>query len=102
MNPVSITLKCLAELLATFFFISTVMLTGNPVLIGAALAAAIAFSASYSGGVLNPAASLALWLKGDLTASHAALYSASQLVAATLAFSFYKLAPKNAGVAVNP
>ncbi len=93
--PVSLTLKCAAEVLGTFFFISVVLLTGNPVLIGVGLAAAVAFSASYSGGVLNPAASLALWFKGDLTTSHTFLYMLSQFAAATLAFSYYKLAPKN-------
>lgn len=99
MNPVSITLKCLAELLGTFFFISVVLLTGNPVLIAASLAGAIALSSAYSGGALNPSASLALWLKGDLTTSHAGLYMISQFVAACLAFGFYKLAPKNAASA---
>jgi glycerol uptake facilitator-like aquaporin len=95
MNPVSLALKCTAEVIGTFVFLSVALLTGNPVLIGAALAGAIAFSASYSGGVLNPAASMALWLKGDLTTTHTAMYMLSQYVGAALAFSYYKLAPKN-------
>ena len=55
------------EFLATFFFLSAILISGQPVLIAAALLGAISFAGPISGGHLNPAVSTAFFMKGDLS-----------------------------------
>ena len=94
-NDTSIMLRVVAEVTATFFFVSVILLTGNPISIAIALAASIFLSNQYSGGHLNPAVSFAMWLKGDLSSSMMILYTLAQLIGATLALIYFRVIPIN-------
>jgi glycerol uptake facilitator-like aquaporin len=88
----------LAEFLGTFFFVSiilfiTTMYPGNivvPLVIGLALALSIYFAFSTSLGSLNPAVSVALYARGDLSGGAAALYIVAELLGAVCAFLWWK------------
>ena len=87
----------LAELLGTFFFVSVILAitttySGNifvPIVIGLALAAAIYFTATSSKGSMNPAVTLALYARGDLSGTSAILYMVAEFTGAALAFLWW-------------
>ena len=57
----------IAEYIGAFFFILAIFASGgNPLIIGAALALVIFLVASISGGHVNPAVSLAMYMNGAL------------------------------------
>ncbi len=89
----SLVLRMIAEFIATFFFLSVVLLTGSPLAIASALMGAVYFSSAYSGGVLNPAASLSLMLTKQLSGTQAGGYVVAQMAAAVAAFAYFKYAP---------
>lgn len=93
----SLTVRLFSEAIATFFFLSVAFLAGNPLSAGVALAAGVMLSSQYSGGVLNPAASLALWLKGDLSVGVALLYSLAQCLGAAAVVLYLKMGPRMLG-----
>ena len=89
----NVTLKSyLAEYIGAFFFILAIFSSGgNPLIIGAALALVIFFIGSVSGGHVNPAVSLVMYLKGDLNPMGLLGYMAAQLFGGASAYYAYKL-----------
>lgn len=98
----SITSKCVAELLGTFVFVLVILfsikwLNKNnapfivPCAIAVGLVAGILICLGMNGDAhLNPAVSGAFYAKGDLNLKQLCCYSGSQIVGALLAFVVYK------------
>jgi glycerol uptake facilitator-like aquaporin len=74
----------IGELIATFFFISVILLTASQVYgafaIGLALTIGILFVSKLSLGALNPAVAIALWVKGALNATTTIIYIIAQVI----------------------
>jgi glycerol uptake facilitator-like aquaporin len=71
-----------AEFVGTFIFLAVIRATsGNPLAIGAALAAAVFLTAGISGGNLNPAVSVMSYALGSLSAMDTLMYAAVQVAA---------------------
>ena len=82
----------LAEYLGTFFFILVILSSGgNPLIIGGALALTIFIIASISGGHVNPAVSIAMYLQGSMRPADLFTYVFAQLLGGMSAFYAYKL-----------
>lgn len=82
----------LAEYLGTFFFILVILSSGgNPLIIGGALALTIFIIASISGGHVNPAVSIAMYLQGSMRPADLFSYVFAQLLGGMSAFYAYKL-----------
>jgi aquaporin Z len=85
--------KPLVEFIGTFFLVLTVGMTVldpgagafAPIAIGTVLAVMVYATGPISGGHLNPAVTLAVWMRGKCPASDVAPYMAAQVVAGALA-----------------
>ena len=85
-------LTYLAEYLGVFFFVLAIFASGgNPLIIGGALALAIFLIADRSGGHVNPAVSLAMYMNGALKGSDLAMYVLAQLLGGASAFYAYRM-----------
>jgi glycerol uptake facilitator-like aquaporin len=73
------TLPLIAEFLGTFFLLLSILVTGNFIVIGGALAAIVFLIGGISGGHVNPAVSLAFYMKGTLSMTELLSYVAVQL-----------------------
>jgi aquaporin Z len=85
--------KLLTELVGSFVFMTVIALSGPigplaPLAIGLALMAMVYMGGHISGAQYNPAVSFSLYLRHVIDARTMVAYWATQLVAATLAFSF--------------
>ena len=70
----------IAEFFGTILFLGVIRATsGNPLAIGAALAAAVFLTAGISGGNLNPAVSVMSYALGSLSAVDTLLYTVAQV-----------------------
>jgi aquaporin Z len=82
----------IAEYIGTFFFILSIFASaGNPIIIGAALALVIFLVGSVSGGMVNPAVSLAMYMNGTINAADLFTYVFLQLLGGASAFYAYKM-----------
>jgi aquaporin Z len=82
----------LAEFFGTFFFILSIFVSGgNPLVIGAALALVIFLIAHVSGGMVNPAVSLAMFMDGKLNGMELFAYAFSQLLGGASAYYAHKM-----------
>ena len=82
----------IAEYIGAFFFILAIFASGgNPLIIGAALALVIFLVASISGGHVNPAVSLAMYMNGTLNPMELFSYVFAQLLGGASAFYAYKM-----------
>jgi aquaporin Z len=79
------TLPLVAEFLGTFFLLASILVTGNFLVIGGALAAIVFLIGGISGAHVNPAVSLAFYMKGALSMTELVTYSAVQLAGAASA-----------------
>lgn len=79
--------KYLIEFIGAFFLVLTIGLTGNPLAIGAVLAAMVYMGGYISGGHYNPAVTLAAWMQKKVPAPQACYYMLAQLVGALVAVS---------------
>ena len=75
----------LGEFLGAFLFLLVILFTGNWAAIGAALAGLIFVLAPVSGGHVNPAVSLAMYVKGSLSGTEFLAYTVAQLMGAVAA-----------------
>ena len=93
-------LKYLVELLGTFFFLSVILNTLydkslgpiGPISVAVALLASIYFGARFSGAHFNPAVSVAMYLKNNITLNILLGYIICQLIGAGLAVKFSNFA----------
>jgi len=80
----------LVEFLGTFFFLSVILnavanAALGPIAVAVGLLAAIYFGGAISGGHFNPAVSLMMFVKGNITPDVFILYILAQVVGALLA-----------------
>ena len=81
----------IAEYFGTFFFILAIFMSGgNAFVIGGALAVVILAIAGVSGGHVNPAVSLAMYLKGTLMPMDLLSYVVAQLLGGASAYYTFK------------
>jgi glycerol uptake facilitator-like aquaporin len=86
-------IKYFAELVATFFFLSIILISeGSAITIGIALAAAVYFSGKISSAHINPAISVMLFAKGDINTITLIGYVICQILGGLLALLWYKSA----------
>ncbi len=83
-------LPLLAEFLGTFLLTLTIIASGgNPWITGGALALVILLVGAMSGAYVNPAVSLAMYLKGALSSQELAAYIVTQLLGGASALYAY-------------
>lgn len=85
------TTAILAEFLGTFLFVLIIFASGGNVLfIGAVFTLALFLVKKYSGGHLNPAVSVAMYLRGSLSWKELFFYAAAQVTAAAASLYTYR------------
>jgi aquaporin Z len=83
--------QALIELIGTFIFLSVILSTkGDAIAIGIALATAIFFGGSVSGGHFNPAVTFMQTIGGKMDYITAFVYVLVQLIGAAAALGFSK------------
>ena len=80
----------LVEFLGALFFIYVILVTGNPLAIGAALALTILLTSTISGGYVNPAVTIAMAAAGKLPSVEVIPYCLSQIFGGLVALELYK------------
>ena len=93
MSPLAI----LIEFLGTFLFLSVIVATSNPWMIGASLAVLIALSGPVSGGYFNPAVTIMSLYNRSIAMDSAVAYITAQIAGGVLAITVYNQL-KNRGV----
>jgi aquaporin Z len=79
-----------AEFFGTFILLMAIFATGNALVIGGALAFDVLLLGGISGSHVNPAVSLAMFLKGGISSQELVMYSVFQLAGAASAWYVYK------------
>jgi|TARA_B100000886_G_scaffold186258_1_gene127819 aquaporin Z len=85
--------KYLVEFLGTVFFLYVIIVTGDALAIGAALAVAILLGGSISGGHFNPAVSVMMAAGGKLPKSDLLPYIIAQVLGGIVALELYRRIP---------
>jgi glycerol uptake facilitator-like aquaporin len=80
----------LVEFFGTLFFIYVILATSSPLAIGAALALVIIVSAPISGGMINPAVTIAMAAAGKLPTTEIIPYCVAQILGGLVALQIYK------------
>ncbi len=89
----SLVAKYIIEFIGTFFLVFVAVLTGNPIAIGAILTAMVYMGGYISGAHYNPAVTLAVLIRGQVTVKEAIGYWIVQLLAGLAAAAlFYGMA----------
>lgn len=83
--------KYFAEFLGTLFFVFVIIATGDALAIGAALAIVIAVIGNISGGHVNPAVSLAMFVRNSLPRNELLPYILAQVAGGFAAVELYRL-----------
>jgi aquaporin Z len=84
------TLPIISEFLGSFLLLLSILATGNAFVIGATLTIIILLIGGVSGAHVNPAVSVAMYLKGGLSLNELLTYSAAQVVGGASALYAYK------------
>ena len=80
-----------AEYVGAFFFILAIFAShGNPLVVGGALALVIYLIGAISGGHVNPAVSVSMWLDSKLTTAKLLSYVVAQVLGGASAYATYK------------
>jgi glycerol uptake facilitator-like aquaporin len=82
--------ELLIEYVGTVFFLYVIIVTGNPLAIGAALAFAAYLGGPISGGNFNPAVTVLMTLAGKQNPTLLVPYILVQILAALTVFELYK------------
>ena len=80
----------LVEFFGTLFFVYVILATSSPLAIGAALALVIIVSAPISGGMINPAVTIAMAAAGKLPTTEIIPYCVAQILGGLVALQIYK------------
>ena len=83
-------LSYLVEFIGTFIFLSVIIITGNPLAIGLALASVIWFGSKVSGGHFNPAVNLMMLMNKKMNMTQFIGQTLAQLFGAIAAYYYYK------------
>ena len=83
-------IKYLVEFIGTFIFISVILMTGQAIPIGVALAAMVYWGGNISGGAFNPAVAFALFIKNNLNGIQFIGYVIAELLGALGAYHYFK------------
>ena len=83
--------KYFAEFLGTLFFVFVIIATRDALAIGAALAIVTAVIGNISGGHVNPAVSLAMFVRNSLPRSELLPYILAQVAGGFAAVELYRL-----------
>ncbi len=81
-------IKYLVEFIGTFVFLSVILAVGKPIPIVVGLLAAIYFGGHISGGHFNPAVSVMMFLKENLSANDLPMYVIAQVAGGAVAHYF--------------
>jgi aquaporin Z len=84
------TFALLVEFFGTFLLLISILATGNAFIIGATLALIILLIGGISGAHVNPAVSLAMFVKGGLSSTEFVGYAFAQLAGGAAAYYAYK------------
>lgn len=85
----------LVEYLGTFFFLFTILYTGNAFAIGVALILVILVGGKISGGNFNPAVTIMMGTAGKLPKKDVLPYIVSQVAGGLSALALYKQLPRH-------
>jgi|TARA_Y100000992_G_scaffold79073_2_gene50145 glycerol uptake facilitator-like aquaporin len=80
----------LAEFLGTLVFVYSILLSGNPLIIGLTLALVILATSSFSGGHINPAVTVVMASINKLPMNDVIPYVLSQIFGGLCAVEVYK------------
>ena len=80
----------LAEFFASLIFVYVILVTGNPLAIGATLALIVLFTSNISGGYVNPAVSIVMASAGNISTNDLIFYCLAQIFGALTALELYK------------
>jgi glycerol uptake facilitator-like aquaporin len=89
--------KYIVEFLGTMFLIFVVFSTGNYLAIGAALAVAILLGSGISGGIFNPAGTIAAMYAGRLSRNDLIPYIVAQIAGGLAGFELFKIVMNRSG-----
>jgi aquaporin Z len=82
----------IAEFLGTLLFVLSILASGgNPLFIGLTLAVIIIFAAKTSGGHVNPAVSVAMYLRKKMSMNDLVGYVAAQLLGGATSVYLFKM-----------
>ena len=82
--------KYFVEFLGTMFLMYVILITGNWLAIGDALAIGILLGSKVSGGSFNPAVTISLYAAGKLPQTEILPYIIAEVLGALAAFELYK------------
>jgi len=80
----------LVEFLGSLFFIYVIIATNNPLAIGFSLCLTILLTSGISGGVINPAVTIAFASIGKLATNEVVPYCTAQVLGGLVAVEIYK------------
>uniref|UniRef100_A0A6C0D684 Major intrinsic protein n=1 Tax=viral metagenome TaxID=1070528 RepID=A0A6C0D684_9ZZZZ len=83
-------LPLLSEYFGTFLFVLSVLSLSNPIFVGVFFIIALHLTKPVSGGLMNPALSVVMYLKNKLGLQEMFTYIAIQIAAAISAFYVFK------------
>ena len=83
-------LALVSEGTGTFLLLTSILFTGHWLIIGLTLAGIIYITGNVSGGHMNPAVSLAMYLKGAISGYECAGYSLAQFIGAAVGLLVFK------------
>ncbi len=77
------------ELLGTFVFLAVILTAHAPIPVSLTLAGMVYFAGNTSGGHFNPAVSVMMWAKGDISGRACLSYIALQVLGGLLALLWF-------------
>jgi glycerol uptake facilitator-like aquaporin len=79
-------INLIAEFAGAMLLVISILITGNPIFIGATLALCIYLLGNTSGSHVNPAVSIVFYMKGDMNLYTLITYTVAQMLGGISAF----------------